>query len=46
MHDGLIDQLTLEEVNAWAKRLLPASNARTAMIVPKAFVGIFDGSKQ
>ncbi len=46
LHDGLIDQLTLEEVNAWAKKLLPAHNARTAMIVPKAFVGIFDGAKQ
>ena len=46
LHDGLVDQVTLEEVNAWAKQLLPASNARTAMIVPKAFVGIFDGAKQ
>jgi len=46
LHDGLVDQLTLEEVNAWGKLLLPATNARTAMIVPKAFVGIFDGAKQ
>jgi hypothetical protein len=46
LHDGLVDQVTLEEVNGWAKKLLPASNARTAMIVPKAFVGIFDGAKQ
>ena len=46
LHDGLVDQVTLEEVNGWAKKLLPAANARTAMIVPKAFVGIFDGAKQ
>lgn len=46
LHDGLVDQLTLEEVNAWAKKILPASNARTAMIVPKPFVGIFDSAKQ
>jgi zinc protease len=46
LHDGLVDQLTIEEVNEWAKKLLPAANARTAMIVPKAFVGIFDGAKQ
>jgi len=46
LHDGLVDQLTQEEVNTWAKKLLPVSNARTVMIVPKAFVGIFDGAKQ
>ncbi|HWA24947.1 MAG TPA: insulinase family protein [Lacunisphaera sp.] len=46
LHDGLADQVTLEEVNKWAKQLLPAANARTAMIVPKAFVGIFEGVKQ
>lgn len=46
LHDGLADQVTLEEVNKWAKQLLPATNARTAMIVPKAFVGIFEGVKQ
>ena len=46
LHDGLVDQLTLAEVNGWARQLLPAANARTAMIVPKAFVGLFDGAKQ
>ncbi len=46
LHDDLIGQITLEEVNGWARQLLPASNARTAMILPKAFVGIFDGAKQ
>jgi predicted Zn-dependent peptidase len=46
LHDDLIGQITLEEVNGWARQLLPAGNARTAMIVPKAFVGLFDGAKQ
>ncbi|MFZ5494601.1 MAG: M16 family metallopeptidase [Verrucomicrobiota bacterium] len=46
LHDGLVEQLTLEEVNAWAAKILPAANARTAMIVPKPFVGVFDGTRQ
>ena len=46
LHNGLVDELTLEEVNAWAAKILPAANARTAMIVPKPFVGVFDGSRQ
>lgn len=46
LHHGLVDQLTLEEVNAWAARVLPATNARTAIIVPKMFVGVFDGNRQ
>jgi hypothetical protein len=41
-----VEQLTLEEVNAWAARVLPAANARTAIVVPKPFVGVFDGTKQ
>ncbi len=45
LHNGLVDQLTLEEVNAWAARVLPAANARTAIIVPKPFVGVFEGTK-
>lgn len=46
LHNGLVEELTLEEVNAWAAKILPAANARTAMIVPKPFVGVFDGSRQ
>lgn len=46
LHDGLVDQLTLEEVNAWAAKVFPAANARTAIVVPKPFVGVFDGAKQ
>jgi zinc protease len=45
LKDGLVDRLTLEEVNAWAAKVLPATNCRTVAIVPKAFVGIFDSTK-
>lgn len=44
--DGLVGQLTLEEINAWAAKVLPASNCRSAALVPKAFVGIFDSARQ
>ncbi len=37
----LFDTITIEEVNAWAARVLPASNSRSAAIVPKPFIGIF-----
>jgi zinc protease len=36
----LFDTITIEEVNAWAAKILPAANCRTAAIVPKPFVGI------
>jgi zinc protease len=45
LHDGLLDKLTRDEVNKWAAKILPASNCRTAAIVPKAFVGRFDAGK-
>jgi zinc protease len=45
LHGGLMDTISLEEVNKWAKQVLPASNCRTAAIVPKAFVGMFDGGR-
>jgi zinc protease len=45
LHDGLIDGLTLDEINAWAKKVLPADNSRTASLEPKGFVGIFDSAK-
>jgi hypothetical protein len=41
LKNGLIDDITIEEVNKWASRILPASNSRTAAIVPKEFIGIF-----
>lgn len=41
LRDGLIATVTLEEVNAWAKKILPARNSRSAAIVPKTFIGIF-----
>lgn len=46
LHGDLVEQLTLEEVNAWAAKVFPVGNARTIMIVPKPFVGIFDGTRQ
>jgi len=41
LRHGLIDEITLDEVNAWAARVLPRKNSRTAAIVPKQFIGIF-----
>jgi hypothetical protein len=40
---GMMDSVTLEEVNRWAAQVLPATNCRSAAVVPKAFVGIFEG---
>ena len=45
LRDGLVDKLTLEEINIWAAKILPVTNCRTVAIVPKAFVGIFDTAK-
>jgi zinc protease len=45
LHDGLMDQITRDEVNKWAAKILPAKNCRSAAIVPKAFVGMFDMGK-
>lgn len=45
LKDGLLDQVTREEVNTWAAQILPATNARTVALVPKAFVGLFDTAK-
>lgn len=39
---GAMDNLTLADVNALAREILVAGNCRTAAIVPKAFVGLFD----
>lgn len=45
LHDDLIDRVTIEEVNDWAAKVLPSSNCRSAVLVPKAFIGIFDSQK-
>jgi len=45
LQGGLLEQLNRDEVNGWAAKILTADNARTAMIVPKQFVGIFEGNK-
>jgi zinc protease len=42
---GMMDQLTREDVNAWAAKILTAKNCRSAAIVPKAFVGVMDGGR-
>lgn len=43
LHGGLLDTVTREEVNKWAAQALPASNCRSAAVVPKAFVNVLDG---
>lgn len=45
LRHGLIGKITLEEVNAWAQRVLPADNSRTASLEPKEFIGIFESAK-
>jgi zinc protease len=45
LHDGLMDRITREDVNKWAAKILPAANCRSAAIVPKAFVGMFEAGK-
>jgi zinc protease len=45
LHDGLMDQITREEVNKWAAKVLSAANCRSAAIVPKAFVGMFEAGR-
>lgn len=41
LQGGLIDEITQEEVAAWAKKVLTRRNTYTAAIVPKQFIGIF-----
>ncbi len=41
LKEGLVDEITLAEVNAWAKKVLTRRNSRTAAIVPKQFIGLF-----
>lgn len=38
---GIVDDISIKEVEAWAKKVLTRRNARSAAIVPKQFVGIF-----
>ncbi len=39
---GVMDQITREEVNKWAAKVLEAKNCRSVAVVPKAFVGVFE----
>jgi zinc protease len=41
LRDGMIAAVTRDEVNTWAAKILPANRSRTAAIVPKPFIGIF-----
>jgi zinc protease len=41
LKDGMVDTITIAEVEKWAKKVLTRRNVRTAAIVPKQFVGIF-----
>jgi zinc protease len=45
LHGGLMDTIKIEEVNKWAAKVLVATNCRTAAVVPKAFVGVFETGK-
>ena len=45
LHGGLMDTVTIDEVNKWAAKVLVASNCRSAAVVPKAFVGMFEAGK-
>jgi len=41
MKADLLEQISLEQVEAFAKTVFAADNTRTAAIVPKPFVGVF-----
>ena len=45
LRGGLMEQITRDEVNKWAAKVLPAANCRSAAIVPKAFVGMLDAGR-
>ncbi|MDB4384933.1 insulinase family protein [Opitutaceae bacterium] len=42
LHAGMVDEITLKEVEAWAKKILTRRNTRTSAIVPKQFIGLFE----
>lgn len=44
LHAGTMQTITLDEVNRWAAKVLPAINCRSAAVVPKAFVGFGGGN--
>ncbi|MEO6244102.1 MAG: insulinase family protein [Opitutaceae bacterium] len=45
LHDGLLNTITRDEVNKWAAKILVEKNCRSAAVVPKAFVGLFEGGR-
>jgi hypothetical protein len=40
-----MDTITIEDVNRWAAKVLGANNCRSAAVVPKAFVGMFEPAR-
>jgi zinc protease len=45
LHGGLMNEITRDEVNKWAAKVLVKENCRAAAVVPKAFVGMFEGGR-
>ncbi len=45
LRGGMMDTITIEEVNRWAAKVLAATNCRSAAVVPKAFVGLFEAGR-
>ena len=41
LKEGMVDEISIKEVEKWAKKVLTRRNVRSAAIVPKQFVGIF-----
>lgn len=45
LKQGLIEEVTLADINQWATKILARPNCRTAALVPKPFIGIFQTDK-
>jgi zinc protease len=45
LRGSLLAQLTRDEVNTWAAKILTTKNCRAAAVVPKAFVGVMDSGR-
>jgi zinc protease len=45
LRGNLMDTITRDEVSQWAAKVLVATNCRSAAVVPKAFVGLFEAQR-
>jgi len=45
LRGNLMDTITRDEVSKWAAKVLVATNCRSAAVVPKAFVGLFEAQR-